>query len=439
MLRSIAARLESFSPNVHALVASAIAIVTLVVWLAVPSPAQGANAVDALADMATPDPLPNVPPAPPPALPSPATILAPVQQGDSLANIFARHGISRRDLHLVVNSGPLGKRLATIFPGHDFEFERDDEGNLLRLVYRPGRLETVGFTRVGDRFESSRVLKEPEKVQAFRSVTIERSLYDACQRVGLIDPFALRLTEIFQWDIDFILDVRPGDTFNVLYVENWLDSQFLENGEILAAEFVIRGKSYRAVRYGNGGAAGYYGPDGQSMRKAFLQAPLEYTRISSRFNLKRVHPLWKSSMPHRGIDYAAPTGTPVNATGDGVVTVVSRTAANGNYVVIRHGSKYQTKYLHLSAFAPNLKVGKSVKQGEFIGRVGATGWATGPHLHYEFLVDGVHQNPSTVAVPPASAISAEERATFDVAIAPLLAELTERKRSEQIAYQDAAP
>ncbi len=440
--------------NIHALVASVIAFVMLVVWLADPPPAREANAANvvtselAMADMLAdvpeaPPPLgapspAGVPPAPPPALPSFPPVV-PVAPGDNLANLFKRNGLSDRDLHRLVNSGPQGKRLASIYPGHEFEFEHDDEGNLVRLTHRRSPSDIVAFNRVGDRFEGVRIPVEVKKVRAFRSVTIEHSLYVACQRAGLGDEFASRLADIFRWDVDFILDVRAGDTFDVLYLEDWIDGQKFENRDILAAEFVNQGKSYRAVRYGDGGAASYYTPDGRSMRKAFLRAPLSYSRISSRFNLKRKHPLWNKTMPHRGIDYAAPTGTPVMSTGDGIVTKASHTAANGNYVVIRHGDKYQTKYLHLSAIAANLKVGKSVSQGDVIGRVGSTGWSTGPHLHYEFLVNGVHQNPSTVELPMESGIAAGERASFDAAVAPLLADMTARKRSEQIAYADAAP
>lgn len=416
------------------------------VWIAGHTPDQQANAA------ATPpaEPKPETPagnlppPSPPPALPEIRTISAPVRQGDNLALIFKRHGLAARDLQLVLDSGPLGKRLRDIFPGHEFEFRRDADGNLVHLDYRPGRLETVTFQRLGDRFQGSTVMTKPHKVTAYKHAVIEHSLFAACQRQGLDDGFAKNLAEIFQWDIDFILDVRAGDEFHVLYDELYLDGQFYAYGTIRAAEFINQGDSYRAVFYQDGSGTGsHYSPDGKSMRKAFLRAPLDYSRVSSNFNLKRIHPLWKSAMPHRGIDYAAPRGTRVKAAGQGTVIEASKNAANGNYIVIQHGQRYQTKYLHLSSFARNLRKGTRVSQGQTIGNVGATGWATGPHLHYEFLVDGVHRDPSKIAqLPAAEPVQIAERPAFEAATVPLLQKLERHKTGgtlRQLAHQNTTP
>ena len=348
-----------------------------------------------------------------------------MQPGDNLAKIFARHGYDPGDLHRVLQSGPHGKRLAAILPGHEFDFAADEDGNLQHLTYRPDQLQSLDFRRVGNRFEAIETVREPDRERTYRGgrIQADQSLFTTCKDLDLSDAFAIRLAEIFQWDIDFVHDVRPGDQFHVLYEEHRVDGEFIRYGDILAAEFVTRREAHRAVRYvGADGAASYYAPDGSTMRKAFVRTPLD-ARVSSPFNLKRVHPLWKRAMPHRGIDYAAPTGTPVKATGGGRVVKRSRTNANGNYVVIQHGERYQTKYLHLSRFALGLKTGQTVAQGQVIGYVGATGWATGPHLHYEFLVDGVHKNPSTVGLPEAEPIADALRDDFHAATTLLLAEL----------------
>ena len=434
--------MRSAPPKLHAIVVTALALLMVAVWLAGEPAGQQANAAaevppaqlssDSSAPATTP-PLATVP-APLPPLPLPLVeperekrVHAPVMRGDSLSTIFARHGLRPKDLQLLLDSGAMGKRLASIHPGHRFEFERDGEGNLVFLKYSLGPLDTVEFRRVGDRFEARKVPIEPDVVTAYAHATIKSSLFLACQSAGLDDNFATKLAEIFQWDIDFILDVRAGDEFHVLYEELHVNGKRVKRGAILAAEFVNQGDSYKAVRYERDGTRSHYAPDGANMRKAFLRAPLRFDRVSSNFNLRRLHPLWKSSMPHRGIDYAAPTGTPVRAAGDGVVVIASRTKPNGNYIVLKHGERYQTKYLHLSRFARGIRKGRRVQQGDTIGYVGATGWATGPHLHYEFLDYGVHKNPRTVALPKATAIDGDELPTFQAVTAPLLAQLEEHK------------
>jgi len=432
-------------PKKHAIVVAGLCTVLLGIALAGRSQNQtaGAASVAAPAEPARPDltAVPSAPPAPPPTLPTRNGFTAPVKSGDNLAKIFDRHGFHPRDLHLVVHSGPHGRRLAAIRPGHEFDFAADEQGNLQHLTYRPDRLQSLEFRRIGDRFEATETVREPdfERVYQAGRIHADQSLFTTCKDLGLSDRFAIRLAEVFQWDIDFVHDVRPGDEFHVLYDERRIDEEFIGYGDILAAEFVTRRRSYRAVRYVDAdGVASYYDPEGSTMRKRFVRTPLD-ARVSSPFNLKRVHPLWQRAMPHRGIDYAAPTGTPVKATGDGKVTTRSRTGPNGNYIVIQHGERYQTKYLHLSRFAGNLKKGQRVKQGDVIGYVGATGWATGPHLHYEFLVDGVHKNPSTVGLPEAEPIADALREDFLATTTPLLTDLEARRDRHQIAFQAARP
>lgn len=331
-----------------------------------------------------------------------------VRNGDNMAMIFANNGFSARTLHALTQTEH-GKVLADIFPGAELTFESTEQ-LLTSLTYQPGPLESVVFTSNGEGgFTSEERFAEPEKVLIYKHGIIDNSLFLTSQSVGLPDNLTMRLAQIFQWDIDFVLDIRPGDEFFALYEEHYLDGEFIGYGDILAARFVNQSRPYTAVHYTNeGGSADYFDPKGLSMRKAFLRAPVEFSRISSSFNLRRKHPLYKTVRPHRGIDYAAPRGTPILAAGDGRVEQASRTKANGNYVVIKHGEQFVTKYLHLSKFARNIKTGKRVKQGQTIGYVGATGYATGPHLHYEFLVNGVHQNPRTVTLPQAQPVRQQE-------------------------------
>ena len=369
------------------------------------------------------------PPKPVDDAPKTATRTVQVQPGDNLSLVFRRQGLSQQDLHQIVKTQPLGPRLANILPGHEFSFLIGEGNDLLNLTYSSGPLEKLEFTRSGSGFEGTEIVAEPESVHAYKHMVIDHSLFVAGQRAGFTDRMTMKMAEIFQWDVDFVLDIRSGDSFHVLFEEHYLDDKFIDFGKILAAEFINQGRSHQAVLYANPeGGDSYFDPQGNSMHKQFLRAPLKFTRISSNFNLRRKHPLWKRNMPHRGIDYAAPTGTEVLASGDGVVTEAARTTPNGNFVVLRHGSNITTKYLHLSKFGRGIRPGAKVEQGQVIGKVGATGYATGPHLHYEFLVNGVHQNPRTVALPDAQPIAEAERQRFDATAVPLLASLMHHKQ-----------
>ena len=357
-----------------------------------------------------------------------------VKAGDSLARIFDRAGVPSRDLAAVMDAGPAASGLKRIYPGRELIFLLDHDGRLTRLKYVASAFETVVFDRVGDRFAAQVVSREPNRVATIREAKIDRSLFAAGQDAGLDDDLTMRLAQIFQWDVDFVLDIRKGDSFKVMYDELYVDDRFVGFGDILAAEFHNGGNTYRAVRFvDSSGDANYFSPTGDSMRKAFLRAPVDFRRISSEFNLQRVHPLYNRTMPHRGIDYAAPIGTPVLAAGDGRVQIATRTEPNGNYIVIQHGDQFQTKYLHLSRFANGIKSGSRVHQGEVIGYVGATGWATGPHLHYEFLVNGVHKNPRTVELPMALPVASADRAAFAAQSGPLLALLSAGTEDTQVA------
>jgi len=233
----------------------------------------------------------------------------------------------------------------------------------------------------------------------------------AGKEAGLSDNLVMQLANIFGWDIDFVLDIRKGDRFTLIYEKRYAGTKFLGTGKIVAAEFINQGKRFRALAYtDNKGNTNYFTPDGYSMRKAFLRTPLKFLYISSGFQLHRFHPILKRMKPHRGIDYRAPKGTPVYAAGDGKVIKSAKNKYNGNYVFIRHGEKYVTKYLHFSK--RKVRTGQRVKQGQTIGYVGMTGLATAPHLHYEFLVNGVHRNPRTVKLPQAKPIASNHKQKF---------------------------
>ena len=357
-----------------------------------------------------------------------------VRTGDSLAKIFKREGIPPRDLALLLESKPFGPRLKKIFPGHEFTFGIDADDQLISLAYSPGPLDTLQFERFGDEFVGEEVRRQPERITSYKHAVIDHSLFIASQRAGLDDSLTMRIAQIFQWDIDFVLDIRKGDEFYVLFEELYLGDDFIGYGNVLAAEFINQGTSYQAFGYQDArGNQGYYSPEGKNMKKAFLRAPVEFSRISSNFNLRRKHPLYKRTMPHRGIDYAAPRGTPILAAGDGKVITASRSNSNGNFVVLQHGEEFVTKYLHLSKFANGVKKGKKVKQGSVIGYVGSTGWATGPHLHYEFLVNGSHMNPRTVKLPDANPIPADEQHRFAQTTVPILSLLEDFKHQTQLA------
>ena len=359
---------------------------------------------------------------------------AQVAPGDSMARIFKQLGIPDRELALLLESKPLGPRLKNIFPGHDLRFTLNANNELLKLAYSPGPLETLEFERVGDRFIGHDVQREPERVTAYKHAKIDHSLFIASQRAGLDDVLTMRIAQIFQWDIDFVLDIRKGDEFYVLFEELYLEDKFIGFGEVLAAEFVNQGDSYQALQYEDPhGQKGYFNPRGENMKKAFLRAPVEFSRISSNFNLRRKHPLHKRTMPHRGIDYAAPRGTPILAAGDGKVITASKSGSNGNYIVLQHGEQFVTKYLHLSKFARGMRTGKRIVQGDTIGYVGSTGWATGPHLHYEFLVNGSHKNPRTVKLPDATPVPGQELEAFNKQARPLISLLNNYKQQIQLA------
>lgn len=353
-----------------------------------------------------------------------------VKKGDSLSRIFSRMGLSAGLLHRIVNSSKEAKQLARIRPGQSLKVKLDKDGRLLALVHQRSAIESLQVLADGDGFETRIVERGLETRVAETSGTITSSLYEGAKRAGLSDQLIMELANIFGWDIDFALEIRAGDRFSVIYEEEYLDGKKYDTGPILAAEFVNRGKRFRAVRYEDeSGNAGYFSPDGRSMRKAFLRAPVDFRRISSRFTKARWHPVLGKKRPHRGVDYAAATGTPIKAAGDGRVIFRGRKGGYGNTIIIKHGSQYTTLYAHMSRFNRKVRKGSRVKQGQIIGYVGKTGMVTGPHLHYEFRVNGVHRNPLTVKIPAAAPLERKYREDFLRKSKPLLAELDSLDRT----------
>jgi murein DD-endopeptidase MepM/ murein hydrolase activator NlpD len=265
---------------------------------------------------------------------------------------------------------------------------------------------------------------------------ITSSLFKTVNDAGASDAVALQLAEVFRYDIDFAQELQPGDTFTIVLEKIWRDGQFLRDGDIVAAEFVNNGRTYRAVRYTTpDGRTEYYTPDGRSLRKAFLLSPVQFTRISSGFGMRR-HPVLNTLRAHKGVDYAAPIGTPIRAAGDGRITFRGVKGGYGNVVVLAHANGVETVYGHMRGFATGTFVGKRVKQGELIGYVGMSGLATGPHLHYEYRVNGVHRNPASIKTLPAEPISARNRADFDAKSRSLLAQLDAARHTAQLAAAD---
>lgn len=360
-----------------------------------------------------------------------------IRNGDSLSIIFARAGLNDRAMFELIHSNDAGKQLSRLYPGHQFVFHIDASGSLEMLEHVKSRLHSQIFTRTEKGFVSNAKVLEPDVQLAMRQATINDSLYMAGLHVRLDDRLIMDLANIFGWDIDFALDIRKGDSFKVLFEETFLDGEKIGSGDILAAEFTNQGHTFRAVRYvDKAGNSHYYTPTGESMRKAFLRAPLDFRRISSNFNPRRLHPIHKTVRPHRGTDYAAARGTPVWASGSGRVIASGYTKPNGNYVVIQHGNNIQTKYLHLDKRL--VKQGDRVRQKQTIGTVGSTGYSTAPHLHYEFLLDGTHRDPRTILqkLPKAQSVPKEELALFYAQTQPLLAELDRETRFARAGQAD---
>jgi len=345
-----------------------------------------------------------------------------VKRGQTLDSIFKRQGIPISLLHEILALNNETGGLTKIRPGEIFDFQTDSNGELLQMRYA---LDEARYLFV--RQEETGLTAEIQQREIFSEVAetegvIQSSLFLAGKQAGLSDAMIMKLANIFGWDIDFVLDIRKGDRFMLVYEKVYREGEFLRDGNILAATFINQGERFQAIFFEEGDVAGYFAPDGRNMRKAFLRAPLNFSYISSGFNPRRMHPVLKRIRAHNGIDYYAPRGTPVYTAGDGTVTRSAYSRANGHHVFVKHANSIETKYLHFTKRA--VKKGQKVKQGQTIGYVGSTGLATGPHLHYEFVVNGVHRNPRTVPLPKVEPLRGDLLASFQSQAAPMLTQLS---------------
>lgn len=346
-----------------------------------------------------------------------------VKSGDTLAALFSRAGLTAKDVYDVTQLPKSKKNLLKIMPGDELVIAKDDDGQLVQLRYHLDKISTLVVNRVDGKYQESISTKQVEIRSKFANATIENNFWNAGVAAGLTPNQIMQLATIYGWDIDFALDLRKGDSFSILFEEEYADGEFLRNGNILAAEFTNQGDLYTAVRYKDGN---YYSAEGRSMRKAFLRSPVDFKYVSSSFNPRRLHPVTGQVRAHRGVDYVAAVGTPIKAAGKGRVIKSAYNQYNGNYVFIKHNDTYTTKYLHLKK--RKVKTGASVKQGQIIGTLGSTGRVTGAHLHYEFIVNGVHRNPRTVKLPKSQAIAKKEKAQFAIVSKKLMGELEHNKQ-----------
>jgi murein DD-endopeptidase MepM/ murein hydrolase activator NlpD len=360
-----------------------------------------------------------------------------IQTGDNLSILFRRAGLNDKDIYELTSKAPEAKDLRRIRPGQTLSF-LVEEGKLQGLKYAINQLDSLSFTRAeGKTFLTEKLSLKPDARLTFHQASITSSLFMAGKRAGIPNSLTMDLANIFGWDIDFALDIQKGDSFKVMYEELYLEDKMIGTGKILAAEFTNSGKTYKAVRYTDKeGSTNYYTPDGKGMHKAFLRSPIEFARISSHFSLNRKHPVLHIIRAHKGTDYAAARGTPIRSTGNGKISFAGRKGGYGNCIVVQHGQGIQTLYGHMNGFARGMRVGTKVSQGDVIGYVGSTGLASGPHLHYEFHMNGQVRNPVTVPLPKATGIAQNEMALFAATTGPLLAKLNQLG-SSQLAMTDS--
>jgi murein DD-endopeptidase MepM/ murein hydrolase activator NlpD len=345
-----------------------------------------------------------------------------VQAGQTLDAIFRQQGFSATALHEIMALNKETKQLKKIRPGDLFEFQRHEDNSLKRMRYAIDESRYLIVEHDGQKAFASTEARDMITETTETGGTITSSLFLAGKQAGLSDNMVMKLANLFGWDIDFVLDIREGDRFYLVYEKIYRDGSFLRDDEIVGATFINQGERFQAIRFDSDGRTQYFAPDGHNMRKAFLRAPLNFSYISSSFNPKRYHPILKRVKAHNGIDYKAPRGTPVFAAGDGKVTRSAYTKYNGHHVFVQHANSIVTKYLHFTK--RTVKQGQRVKQGQVIGYVGATGLAQAPHLHYEFLLNGVHRNPRTISLPTADPLGETQLAEFQQKAAPVLSQLS---------------
>ena len=335
-----------------------------------------------------------------------------IKSGDTLSSLFKKAGFGDGIMLSVIHGEGEAEKLQRLYAGETIRFATTGDGALASVELQRNLLETLKITREGENFTGQTEVRKPEARPAFASGTIDGSLYLAAREAGLSDQLTMELAGIFGWEIDFVYDVRKGDQFEVVYEELYLDGEKFDTGRILSARFVNRGEENTALLYtDSNGDSDYYNSNGKSMRKAFLRTPIN-ARVSSPFNLQRRHPVLDVVRPHEGTDYGAPPGTPIKAAGAGRVKFAGWKGGYGRTVILKHGDNITTLYAHMSRLGKGIKNGTRVKQGETIGYVGSSGMVTGPHLHYEFRLNGAPRNSRTVKLPDAKPVPSSEMARF---------------------------
>jgi murein DD-endopeptidase MepM/ murein hydrolase activator NlpD len=355
-----------------------------------------------------------------------------VGRGDTMEKLFRRNSLDIGHLMAIAQLDAAKQRFRRIKPGDVFEVTHD-AGKIVSLYSKLDLTSALQIERQEEGF-AAQIVERPIEIRKRHAYgVIDSSLFESAAQAGLSDKTIMNVAGIFAWDVDFILDIRSGDNYYVQFEEIWQDGEFVTDGEIIAAEFNNNGRQIRAIRFKDkDNVTDYFTPDGNSVRKAFIRAPVDFTRISSNFNPNRRHPILNTIRAHRGVDYAAPRGTPIKAAGDGKVIFRGTKNGYGKVVIVQHGGNITTLYAHMSSYAAKARLGTRVRQGQTIGFVGMTGLATANHLHYEYRLNGVHRNPRTVSLPDAEPIKDEYRQQFLTEAAPILEEL-ERFKSTQVA------
>lgn len=415
-----------------AMLLGAVGIVVLPVWANVTRPAPVAEQLHVPLDL----PPPVVPESADPSISALESDLylagagdagwqvVTVRRNETLGDIFKRLGLSATIMHKVLDGAESARQLTQIYPGDQIAFRIPSAGKLTGLQFDRDEAHRVLLSLDDGKIKETVIERALERRAQYGSAEIRGSLFGAGEAAGLSDALIMRLANVFNYDIDFAQDIRPGDSFSVVYEQIYRDGVKLRDGEIVAAVFINQGKRFEAFRFvDSDGRSDYYNAEGRSLRRAFIRTPVEFTRISSRFSLARRHPILGRMRAHNGVDYAAPTGTPVRAAGHGKVLQVGWQNGYGKTIVLQHGREVTTLYGHLSGFAKGLSRGDKVQQGEVIGYVGMTGLATGPHLHYEFRVNGAHRDPLSVDLPKSEPLSGAELVRFQAEQAPLLTSL----------------
>jgi murein DD-endopeptidase MepM/ murein hydrolase activator NlpD len=358
------------------------------------------------------------------------TLVLTVGRGDTMERLFRKNSLDLGQLMTIAQLDDAKQLFRKIKPGDVFEITHDD-GQLVSIYSELSLTSALKIEKEASSFTTTVIERPIETRKRHAYGVIDTSLFESAAQAGLSDKVIMNVAGIFAWDVDFVLDIRRGDNYYIQYEEIWQDGDFVSDGEIIAAEFNNNGRSIQAVRFKDkNNRTDYFTPQGDSVRKAFIRNPVDFTRISSNFNPRRRHPILNTIRAHRGVDYAAPRGTPIKAAGDGKVIYRGTKSGYGKAVILQHGGNITTLYAHMSGYAAKARLGSRVGQGQTIGYVGATGLATANHLHYEYRVNGVHRNPRTVSLPDAEPIAEEYREKFLATAKPIIQELEQFKRTQ---------